>query len=80
MNFFFFFFGCFSIRITKSLTLKSGYQVQLRFKITQHVIDKVFISSFETFWGCGKVYFREDKVDFQMCPSLIFITLMRDGV
>jgi len=33
--------GCFSIRITKSLTTKSGYQVQLRFQITQHSIDKL---------------------------------------
>jgi len=35
--------GCFSIRITKSLTTKSGYQVQLRFQITQHSIDKLWI-------------------------------------
>ena len=60
--------GCFSIRITKSLTTKSGYQVQLRFQITQHSIDKVFMNNLETFWGCGKVFlrFRENKVDFQI--------------
>jgi len=60
--------GCFSIRITKSLTTKSGYQVQLRFQITQHSIDKVFMNSLDTFWGCGKVFlrFRENKVDFQI--------------
>ena len=28
--------GCFSVGITKSLTLKTGFQVQLRFNITQH--------------------------------------------
>jgi hypothetical protein len=41
--------GCFSIKITKSLSSKTGYQVQLRFQITQHSIDKVFMSSLVTF-------------------------------
>jgi hypothetical protein len=41
--------GCFSIRITKSLTLKTGYQVQLRFNVTQHSIDKVFMNSLVAF-------------------------------
>lgn len=60
--------GCFSIRITKSSTAKTGYQVQLRFQITQHSIDKVFMSRLKNFWGCGKVFLRfsENKVDFQI--------------
>lgn len=60
--------GCFSVRITKSLTAKTGYQVQLRFQITQHSIDKEFMYSLESFWGCGKVFlrFKENKVDFQI--------------
>lgn len=60
--------GCFSIRITKSSTTKTGFQVQLRFNITQHSIDKVFMNSLVNFWGCGKVFlrFRENKVDFQI--------------
>ena len=60
--------GCFSIRITKSLTTKIGYQVQLRYQITQHSIDKVFMHTLDKFWGCGKVFlrFRENKVDFQI--------------
>lgn len=41
--------GCFSIRITKSPTTKIGFQVQLRFQITQHSIDKTFIYSFVNF-------------------------------
>lgn len=41
--------GCFSVRITKSLTAKTGYQVQLRFQITQHSIDKEFMYSLESF-------------------------------
>jgi len=60
--------GCFSIKIAKSSTLKIGFQVQLRFNITQHSIDKVFMNSLINFWGCGKVFlrFRENKVDFQI--------------
>lgn len=60
--------GCFSVRITKSLTTKTGYQVQLRYQITQHSIDKVFMHTLDKFWGCGKVFlrFRENKVDFQI--------------
>ena len=41
--------GCFSIRITKSLTTKIGDQVQLRYQITQHSIDKVFMNSLVNF-------------------------------
>ena len=41
--------GCFSIKITKSLTLKTGFQVQLRFNITQHSIDKIFMNSLVNF-------------------------------
>jgi len=60
--------GCFSIKITRSSTVKTGFQVQLRFNITQHSIDKVFMNSLTNFWGCGKVFlrFRENKVDFQI--------------
>jgi len=60
--------GCFSIKITKSSTVKTGFQVQLRFNITQHSIDKVFMNSLTNFWGCGKVFlrFRENKVDFKI--------------
>ena len=60
--------GCFSIRITKSLTTKTGFQVQLRFQITQHIIDKTFMNSLINFWDCGQVFlsFRENKVNFQI--------------
>nr|YP_010963385.1 NADH dehydrogenase subunit 2 [Raffaelea arxii]WNK75974.1 NADH dehydrogenase subunit 2 [Raffaelea arxii] len=60
--------GCFSIRVTKPSTVKTGYQVQLRYQITQHSIDKIFMNSLVKFWDCGKVFFRykESKVDFQI--------------
>jgi hypothetical protein len=60
--------GCFSIRITKSSTTKIGFQVQLRFQITQYSIDKVLMNSLVNFWGCGKLFFsfRGNKIDFQI--------------
>nr|QVV23912.1 hypothetical protein [Trichoderma cornu-damae] len=60
--------GCFSIKITKSLSMKTGLQVQLRYQITQSAIDRVFMNSLVSFWGCGKVFlrFKESKVDFQI--------------
>lgn len=60
--------GCFSIRITKSLTMKTGFQVQLRFNITQYSIDSELMNSLIDFWGCGKVFvsFKGNKLDFQI--------------
>ena len=49
--------GCFSIRITKSSTTKTGFQVQLRFNITQKILMVIFEVNLR---------FRENKVDFQI--------------
>uniref|UniRef100_UPI0023F45F0A homing endonuclease n=1 Tax=Leptographium procerum TaxID=100367 RepID=UPI0023F45F0A len=58
--------GCFSVNVTKSSTVKIGYQVQLRYSLTQHSKDKILMGSLVNFWGCGKVFIRhrEAKVDF----------------
>ena len=74
--------GCFSIAIQKSPTVKTGFQVQLRYLITQHSIDDLTATSRSrrgwlrpelmkgliNFWGCGMVFKRskENKVDFQI--------------
>lgn len=60
--------GCFSVRITKSLTMKTGFQVQLRFNITQYSIDKELMNSLVYFWGCGKVFvsLKGNRLDFQI--------------
>lgn len=47
--------GCFFVDIFKSTTHKIGYQVKLKFVITQHVRDIYLIESFTKFLGCGKV-------------------------
>jgi hypothetical protein len=60
--------GCFSIAVQKSQTVKTGFQVQLRYLLTQHIIDEELMKSLINFWGCGMVFKRskEDKVDFQI--------------
>ena len=56
--------GCFSIRIHKSQTLKSGKQVQLRFLLTQHTRDKLLMINLMEYLGCGKVCINKNAVDF----------------
>ena len=56
--------GCFRIRVTKSSTVKTGFQVQLIFMITQHSRDEQLIRSFVTYFNCGKIYKWQDACDF----------------
>ena len=58
--------GSFMVGITKSSSISIGFQVQLRFALTQHSIDEEFMKSLVKFYDCGKVFNRskEDKVDF----------------
>lgn len=58
--------GCFSVGITKSPTVKTGFQVQLRFQITQHSSETALMQKLTVLLGCGKVFKRsnQDKVDF----------------
>ena len=45
--------GCFFIDIFKSKTNNIGYQVKLKFQITQHSRDYLLIKSFENYLECG---------------------------
>ena len=44
--------GCFFVNIYKGTT-KTGFKVNLRFKIAQHSRDEVFMESLSTYLGCG---------------------------
>jgi len=52
--------GCFYIKIGKSSLSKTGFQVLLNFKITQHLRDEQLLQSFIGFLGCGN-YSRLNK-------------------
>lgn len=53
--------GCFFLKISKNAGYTTGYQVQLRFLLTQHVRDELLLRNFITFWGCGSSKLRSDK-------------------
>lgn len=46
--------GCFYISIFESKTIKSGFQVQLKFIISQHVRDSELIKSLTSHLNCGR--------------------------
>ena len=59
--------GCFFVSMSKSLTHKSGFQVQLVFQITQHSRDYILIQSLISYLGCGKLVTSSDgKVQFRV--------------
>jgi hypothetical protein len=57
--------GNFFINTYKAKT-KTGVGIKLVFRITQHIRDEALMSSFISYFGCGKVYKKTDKdaVDF----------------
>jgi hypothetical protein len=53
--------GCFNVSVRKSNSTKSGVQVILRYKITQHVRDSVLVSNFIEYFGCGNFTVRPNN-------------------
>jgi hypothetical protein len=53
--------GCFYLKISKNAGYTTGYQVQLKFLLTQHVRDELLLRNFITFWECGSSKLRSDK-------------------
>jgi len=60
--------GSFSIKITKRINTsfcpldKKDRQVELRFRITQHIRDAHLLGAIAEYLGCGKVYTRSNKL------------------
>lgn len=48
--------GCFFIQILKSKEVSVGYQVRLRFHVTQHSRDENLMRSIKSYLGCGNIY------------------------
>ncbi len=53
--------GSFQVDIRESQTLKSGYQVLLRFSIGQHRRDEQLLISFIDYLDCGRVQKKINK-------------------
>lgn len=47
--------GCFMVNISKASASKQGYQVGLKFILTQHSRDKNLLQSLIDFLGCGRI-------------------------
>jgi hypothetical protein len=47
--------GCFSVEIRPSTRYKTGYQVSLRFSVSQHLRDLTLLKSFIKYFECGLV-------------------------
>jgi hypothetical protein len=57
--------GCFSVNIYKSSASKHGFQVSLKFTLTQHSRDELLLKSLVDYLGCGRINQRSGKgVDF----------------
>lgn len=64
--------GCFSIHIKKSLAHRLGFQVLLKFIITQHSRDEQLIRSLVTYLNCGGITFYKENqaIDFVVIKFL----------
>lgn len=58
--------GNFFIRLINSSTHKLGYQVGLRFQITQHSKDKLLMENIIDYLGCGYLSVRDDIIDYRV--------------
>lgn len=48
--------GCFFINMIKSKGVSVGYQVKLKFQVTQHRRDEDFMRSIVNYLDCGNIY------------------------
>jgi hypothetical protein len=52
--------GCFFLTISKDSKMKSGNRIRVGFQLTQHIRDKLLLTLFEDYFGCGKYYLSND--------------------
>jgi hypothetical protein len=60
--------GSFMIKESKSPQSKLGVSISLVFQITQHIRDESLLTSFITYFGCGRLVknLGENKVNYQV--------------
>lgn len=58
--------GNFLIKISKSDTTKIGFQVQLRFQLTQHIRDLELMKRIPDYLSSGNIYINRGAVDFKV--------------
>ena len=58
--------GCFFVNIQKSVTTKSGVNIQLEFNISQHKRDEQLVANLVKFLGCGNTYIKGNICRFRV--------------
>lgn len=58
--------GNFMVRIIESKTHKLGYQVGLRFRVTQHSKDRLLMESIKSYLNCGHISTRGEIIDYEV--------------
>lgn len=58
--------GCFFVNIQKSVTTKSGVNIQLEFNISQHKRDEQLVANLVKFLGCGNTYTKGNICRFRV--------------
>jgi hypothetical protein len=53
--------GHFGVKLSKNTTTTTGYQVALKFTLTQHLRDKLLLENFISFYKCGTVWKTESR-------------------
>jgi hypothetical protein len=54
------------VRIIESKTHKLGYQVGLRFRVTQHSKDRLLMESIKSYLNCGHISTRGEIIDYEV--------------
>jgi len=53
--------GHFGVKLSKNSTTTSGYQVTLKFTLTQHLRDRLLLENFRHYYKCGTFWKAESK-------------------
>ena len=63
--------GCFKVKVSKSLTTKTGFRVLLVFQISQHCRDELLMEKLVSYFGCGKIekYSRDSCVPVHLVDN-----------
>ena len=58
--------GSFVIRIEDNSTNKGGFQVRLRFNITQHSRDSELMNKIAVYFKCGSSYINRETISYNV--------------
>lgn len=56
--------SCFDVKLNKSKVYTTGYQVQIRFRITQHTRDRALLDLIISYLNCGRLQPTRNMVSF----------------